>query len=246
MKKILLSIIILSLLCGCSTEKVKDEVHTVTLSHKNRKQTLRYHLNGGKVVKDYHFNNSKKLGVYDSALTHPVLEKKGVIFLGWTTNDQSLDQRYHVWKKNNPQLFGRNIFDYYAVYGKFTVSQKGNKVRFIVDNIPYSNYSYYYYCLLFNKTRKTSYTSDKYITYDAYFETSVQKRYGPTDHGMKTARGSITRYAIDYTLELEKKGTYYYGVFVDTGFSATVVDDEVDYEQVNGDGPYLEGKITIK
>ncbi|EMD17393.1 hypothetical protein HMPREF9943_00324, partial [Eggerthia catenaformis OT 569 = DSM 20559] len=33
---------------------------------------------------------------------------------------------------------------------------------------------------------------------------------------------------------------------VDTGFSATVVDDEVDYEQVNGDGPYLEGKITIK
>ena len=52
MKKILLSLIILSLLCGCSKEKVKDEVHTVTLSHKNRKQTLRYHLNGGKVVKD--------------------------------------------------------------------------------------------------------------------------------------------------------------------------------------------------
>ena len=239
MKKILLSIIILSLLCGCSTEKVKDEVHTVTLSYKNRKQTLRYHLNGGKIIKNYQYKPLQKKNTDEDTLIHPILKKKGVVFLGWTSSE--FINKYIYSRKDTP-LFRKKSIDYYAVYGKFIVEQKGNKVHFRVENIPYSNYFYYYYCISFNRKRKTVYDGLDEI----FFETGVHHFFPPKDAGMKSVKGSITKKAVDYKLELKEKGTFYYAVFVDDDTAWTIQDADAEYEQVNADGPYLEGKITIK
>ena len=76
MKKILLSLIILSLLCGCSKEKVKDEVHIVTISNNKYNQTLNYHLNGGKIIKNHQYKPSQKKNTDKDTLIHPILKKR--------------------------------------------------------------------------------------------------------------------------------------------------------------------------
>ena len=239
MKKILLSLIILSLLCGCSKEKVKDEVHTVTLSHKNRNTILNYHLGGGKITKSYIYDKSKK-GLDDPDLYHPVLKKKGSIFLGWT-NDISNEAKYRFYTKGFV-YFEKEKTDYYPVFGKFLVAQKDNQIHLKVENIPYSNYKYYRYALCFNKKRTKKYT----LTESGYFETGVNKVYFPRYWGFKNVKGSITGNMIDYTFELKEKGLFYYTFYVDCDASRYLLDDDLDREEFIPNGPYLEGKITIK
>ena len=239
MKKILLSIITLSLLCGCSTEKVKDEVHTVTITDKKKSLTLNYHLSGGKIIKSYKYDKSRK-SPDDPNLYHPVLKKKDVIFLGWTNNISS-EAKYRFYVKGFT-YFEKKKIDYYPVFGKFLVVQKGNQIHLRIENIPFSNYKYYRYALCFNKKKKKEHS----LTEPIYFETGVNHIYPPKYWGFKNIKGSITRNAIDYTFELEEKGIFYYTFYVDSDASRYLLDDDLDREEFIPSGPYLEGKITIK